>query len=370
MFDHIVALENALDRQLPRPRLRGKPPKALIAAAREWSDAIWRAAESVGPFVMTSPALERGLGLAHRPVFICGVHRSGTTLVRDLLDGHPALSVLPSEGTFYTNHRRHIERLGRLAARQFLGGEWCRRLANPINQPPYWSIGRSTSVESMSVAFLRAFLAWWSALEARVSTRQSAWPLVAVALGYTSYATELTISSEVERWVEKTPMNERFLADLWTDFPGARVVHVVRDPVAVVTSRKAMEEHSTGAFRQMRQVLGDLAESYRIASEHSARGDIDRYTVVRFEDLITDTDQTMRRLAQFLEVTTLPILFQPTVAGRPSMNNSSFDADRSIGTIVTSRTASRNDSLSNQERLRIAVVVGDAAAAIGYAVPA
>ena len=94
--------------------------------------------------------IARGLDLAGRPVFVCGVHRSGTTLVRDLLDGHPALAVLPSEGSFYTTHRDHLSAADRSTWRHIMGCEWCRRLANPINQLPYWLTGRGTATYSPS----------------------------------------------------------------------------------------------------------------------------------------------------------------------------------------------------------------------------
>ena len=64
-----------------------------LARAREWSEAVWSEAERLGPFPISRKQITCGLDLASRPVFVCGVHRSGTTLVRDLLDGHPALAV-------------------------------------------------------------------------------------------------------------------------------------------------------------------------------------------------------------------------------------------------------------------------------------
>ena len=214
---------------------------------------------------ITPDEIARGLDVARRPVFVCGVHRSGTTLIRDLLDGHPALTVLPSEGSFYTNHRRHLSQADRSAWRHFMACEWCRRLANPINQPPYWLIGRSTPTYSPSVAFARSVATWWTTLEHTLATRMTSWPLIAIALAYASHPREHAIDAGVRRWVEKTPTNERFLGDIWRDYPEAKVVHVVRDPVAVMASRKLMEERATGGFRAFGNALGDLVESYRIA---------------------------------------------------------------------------------------------------------
>ena len=369
MFGHLAECEARLDAELPRPRLRGRLPHRLVTRAREWSDAVWSEAETRGPFSIEADAITRGLDLARRPVFICGVHRSGTTLVRDLLDGHPALAVLPSEGSFYTNHRRHLSVADPSARRRFMACEWCRRLANPINQAPYWLIGRTTPAYSPSVAFVRAVTTWWTTLAQALSATVSSWPLAAVALAYASYAGGSAIDGRVQWWVEKTPRNERFLADLWRDFPDAKVIHVVRDPVAVLASRKVMEERATGRFAAIRTALADLAESYRTAEAEHAGGDPRRYLLIRFEDLLADPPRTIDRLAEFLEVPYLPILDRPTRGGMAAPGNSSFEMAEH-GVIDSNRVRGNRDRLSPQELLRIAVVVGDAAAALGYPVPA
>ncbi|MDZ7690392.1 MAG: sulfotransferase [Balneolaceae bacterium] len=37
------------------------------------------------------------------PIFILGAHKSGTTLLRSIFDGHPALFVIPFESHFFQN---------------------------------------------------------------------------------------------------------------------------------------------------------------------------------------------------------------------------------------------------------------------------
>ena len=192
--------------------------------------------------------VERGLAVARRPVFICGAHRSGTTLVRDLLDGHPALCVLPSEGTFFTSLQAHLERRPPEDRQAFLGGEWLRRLANPINRPPYWLLGRSSCGVSPYVEFARVLGAWWSVVEERLGDRISAWPLVAVSLTYARATRGHATAVEPSRWVEKTPGNERFVRLLMREFPAAKIIHVVREPLAVLASRKRLEILATGSF--------------------------------------------------------------------------------------------------------------------------
>jgi hypothetical protein len=210
---------------------------------------------------------------------------------------------------------------------------------------------------------------WWTAIEHARATEMTSWPLVAIALAYASHPRESAIDAGVAGWVEKTPTNERFLSDIRRDCPEARVVHIVRDPVAVMASRKVMEERATGGFRVFGNALGDLAESYRIAEAEAGRNDTRRYLLIRFESLVEDPEPAIATLANFLEVEDLPILHRPTSAGMSATSNSSFSALEN-GPIDRTRARVEVGILSPEERLRIAVAVGDAAAALGYAVPA
>jgi len=179
-LQQLLELELLLDQKLLDWRLDSSAAAASAMVALEWSACVWAAAETAGPCPIAPRDVERGLALARRPVFICGVHRSGTTLMRDLLDSHPALSVLPAEGAFHCGPLRRIA--GRSAGElRALGCEWVRRLANHSNQPPFWLLGRSGPTQSPYVRFACALLAWWPIVERALARETHYWPLVAVA---------------------------------------------------------------------------------------------------------------------------------------------------------------------------------------------
>ena len=63
--------------------------------------------------------------LANRPVFICGHPKSGTTLVRALVDDHPELVVFPEETSFFRTAipilgHRVVKTRTMLLSRQFI----------------------------------------------------------------------------------------------------------------------------------------------------------------------------------------------------------------------------------------------------------
>ena len=233
----IFELERAFDQELPRPAAVGGVSERAPGAAIRWSEAVWTRAVCAGPLELTSSERSRGLELALHPVFVCGTHRSGTTLVRDLLDGHPALVVVPSEGTFFTNLEPRLRQLPPERWLAFVGCEWLRRMANPIYQMPYWILGRSSPTSSPYVDFARSLLAWWHTVKEQLSGSVKAWPLVSIVLAYAHCTRALSKTSAVRFWVEKTPTNEQFLGELYSDFPTAKSSMLFGIPTAYTHRR-------------------------------------------------------------------------------------------------------------------------------------
>jgi len=361
---NIVDLEAQLDQQLQRPRVTNLG--AVRQAAIAWSHAVWSVAESAGPLMLTMGEIERAFAIADRPVFVFGAHRSGTTLVRDLLDHHPALSVLPAEGTMLTNFAWHLKRLAPDSWLPFLGCEWLRRLANPINQQPYWLLGRSSMEGSPYVEFARALQAWWPLVSTRLGPRTTSWPLVAIALAYAHGTTGLHAESLLQRWVEKTPTNERFLARLMAEFPQARMLHVVRHPFAVYASSCQALRNAGLPSSEETRILRQMRLSYREAASRSFQPASDSYLLVRYEDLLEDTAGGVDRIASFLGIQPLPIMTQPTANGIPTPSNSSFDSGKMAGKLERRSADTEFRSLTARDRERLSAMLADDAEKLGY----
>lgn len=355
MSPTIITAEHQLDALLPKRRLEDSPPAELMAAAGAWSDAVWAEAERVGPIILTDAEVLKGNKLAASPVYICGVHRSGTTLVRDLTDGHPDLVVLPSEGTYYTNLETQLLSLPANKRAAYLGKEWLRRLANPINQPPYWLLGKSGEEGSPYVDFARYVLAWWE----KVDQNNPQWPHLVIVLAYASCTNNLS----AKYWVDKTPANERYLNRIWKENPQAKIIHVIRDPLATLASRKKMEPGIT-----VRSALRDLKISFKVAARQSAPKD-ERFLLVRYEELCDDLQIVTEGMATFLNISHADTFKQPTVAGIPSQANSSFNKEAASGQILKADQHQQADILSKAERELIAAEVGELAGKLVYLMP-
>ena len=331
--------------------------------------AAWALAAAAGPLELGAEDVARGLALARRPVFICGVHRSGTTLVRDLLDWHPELSVLPAEGLFFTHLQRRIVGLEGARALELVGRTWLQRLADHSSQPPFWLLGRSSAENSPYVSFARALMAWWHVAERTMSSSVKSWPLVSAMLAYAYSMAGGRIADGQLRWAEKTPTNEQFIDQLLADFPESKIIHVIRDPTSVYESRKSMELQTFGTFGNKRSVLKDLVRTYRVALAHRDGSLGGRYLLTRYEDLINGQNTEIDRLAAFLQIQSLPILRRPTVAGIPVGSNSSFEAGTPAGRILPVRTHTPKHNLDRADEDLVGSAVGRLANRFGYDIP-
>jgi hypothetical protein len=366
MYESVIALECKLDNHFGHPRVGPESHQVLPVDAAQWSRAVWEAAVTEGPVPLGPAEVSRGIDIARHPIFICGTHRSGTTLVRDLLDDHPALAVLPSEGTFLTNSRRVLRRRAPGRRLALLGCEWVRRLANPIHQAPYWVLGRSSREYSPYVYFARCLMAWWPIASQRLSGTASSWPLAAVALAYAHCRHGLRDEACIRHWAEKSPTNERFLARLLAEFPHGRVIHVIRHPLAVLASRAREVKNLGDGIVPLWRIARDLERSYRIAARAAHDAPDPRYLLLRYEDLVAAPRPSVERLAAFLGIAPLRGLLAPTVAGLPSASNSSFHEDAIPGRIEPEVAQPRIQGLDRAAHERISALVGDVAARLGY----
>lgn len=100
-------------------------------------------------------------------------------------------------------------------------------------------------------------------------------------------------------------------------FPGARVVHLVRDPRAIYASMIARElRASRGNWRHRAAVrsgrLAYLVHQYRLAARvHRRNAANPAYHLSRFEDMIARPHDSVPLLCDFLGIDVVPDMYQP-----------------------------------------------------------
>jgi Sulfotransferase family len=203
------------------------------------------------------------------PFFIVGSGRSGSTLLRLMLCSHSRLAIPPE--TWYL-----------LPLLQRFGSD---------------VVLNAAEVES-AVAIITQHYRWpdqnLDAQEFRRGVSQLTAPRLrdVVEIVYRWHAQ----AAGKTRWGDKTPLYIEILPQLATMFPDCRFIHLVRDGRDVAKSHQAAGWYGPWLHDNTREWTQALDCARRWAAS-DLRG---RILQVRYEQLILDTEATLRRICQFI----------------------------------------------------------------------
>jgi len=225
--------------------------------------------------------------------FIVGVGRSGTTLLRLMLDAHPDL-VIPAETHFIPKTARACER-----ARE-RSGDPARAFVRVVTSDETWAYHRLDEDRLRRRVFAIEPFDLGEAL-------RSFYELYAERFGK-------------PRWGDKTPLYVRQMDLIKGLLPEARFVHVIRDGRDVALSYKDVWFGPDS--------VEDTAHRWRSWIEEArrqARGLDGSYLEIRYEDLLIDTEATLKKVAEFVELPWSPEMLDYHERARERM--SEIDSD-------------------------------------------
>lgn len=234
---------------------------------------------------------EPGQALAWEgPIFIVGMPRSGTKLLRGLLCGHPCIRFPPAETEFLPFIDSWITRHGEPRSQAAFA-----RLHEAMRYATYFSFRGATRKPF-------AWPAWREACRDRFD-------VAGVFEGFLRHELELPPGSGVI-WADKSPSYVRYVPLLLQHFPAARIIHIVRDVRDhCVSIRKAWNKDIRRAAWQWGQ---------DVLRAHGQCGAAPQNCIeLKYEDLLQHPEEQLRRLCAFLDVEFLPRLAQLT---RPTEN--------------------------------------------------
>lgn len=266
-------------------------------------------------------------------IFIVGVSRSGTTLMRRILDRHSRVGIvtenhflghlLPWEGT-----RHYFRRVGdprddaaiSALVELIYSGELQRR-SRLRELSPYWRWLTGKVPREDIEAYLLA------------SDRTERGLFEAFLRVYADRRGKAVIG-------EKTPAHVDYVEELLEWFPDGRVVHCMRDPRGVYVSElRRRTEHAIGfPYQQLaampalmaRFVLLEVVWAWaRAVHRHRvlSRRYPDHYRLVRFEDVVSAPGDTLDELCAFLGLDAEPRMLEQKVTSKGArVGSAGFDA--------------------------------------------
>jgi Sulfotransferase family len=297
------------------------------------------------------PLTRRGDPQQRPAPFVVGVGRSGTTLLRLMLDAHPRVAI-PPETHFVP------ELIGR--ARLRVSAE---ELVEELVAARHWDdFGLDAG-----------------ALRGRVAGLGDARAAAVLRAFYTLYAE----SQGKDRWGDKTPIYVKRMRLIVEVLPEARFIHLIRDGRDVALSRR---RRGMGAGKP----IADVAERWRrriTLARRQARRLRGRYLELRYEDLVTDPEPHLRAICELCELEFDPAMLAHHQRAEERLAELGHDLgpeggrrersreERLAAHAMAARPASGEragawrSEMSDEDRTEFEAVAGDLLAELGYDVP-
>jgi hypothetical protein len=281
--------------------------------------------------------------------FVVGATRSGTTLLRLMLDAHPDVGI-PSETHFF-------QRLAKASEHWSITPD---QLADKIVGHKRWGDfhldedelrERFRAIEPLNLSdALRAFYGLYAEKQGKT------------------------------RWGDKTPGYLRYMDRIELVLPEARFVHLIRDGRDVALSVLPMNWGPS----TIQEAAELWVERVTLARENG-RG-VQHYTELKYEDLVTDTEGELRRISEFLDLPWDPAMLDYHERAEERLKEKARDlprkkerGDQPAAARMASHAMAKKPpdpkrigrwrtEMSNGDRIEYESIAGDLLAELGYPV--
>jgi hypothetical protein len=240
-------------------------------------------------------------------IFVVGVHRSGTTLMRSILNSSSMVAI--TNENHYFGHLLAAE--GVHATVSGFGDLHDDRVVDRVVAHVYDRVAARRWFREPSRAWV-----WLSRNVPREEFRERL--LASDRSERSVFDTLLRLYAERRGKTvvgEKTPAHVRHGDTLLRWYPTGRIIHMLRDPRAIYVSdlRRRRQVPGSAPYRLLNRVPGGLATVLLVQTtvawldsvarlRDNGRRHPGRYLVVRFEDLVTAPRETVERICAFVGV--------------------------------------------------------------------
>ena len=275
-----------------------------------------------------------------RPIFVVGSGRCGTTLLGVILDSHPHIAITP-ETHFLPSVVGQLLRVR--------GAQEMVEVLYSFPKVAESGIGKNELLQAFKARRLRT-------------------PSSLLECFYSTYAAQ---RGKI-RWGDNTPVYASCMNLIEDMFGGAAFLHVIRDGRDVAVSVLPLAWGPT--------TVAEAAHWWKtkVLEARHAGARLRHYFEVRYEDLLREPQQTLRRVCDFLEEPFVPSMLEYANAGQARLNQISFDigrrsvedrrqAHKNIAAgIDPSRIGRWQTVFSKEERREFLAIAGDLLQSLRY----
>jgi Sulfotransferase family len=269
-------------------------------------------------------------------LFFVGCGRSGTTLFRAIFDSHPSFSI-PGESHFIVHllpKRHRYETPAGFQLEAFL--------TDLVSHPRFQL---------------------WGLADEQVETALAEDPPSTLAEAIRTVFGAYARAQGKDRYGDKTPGYVSHLLNLARLFPEARFAHIIRDGRDVALSYLDVsfgpETVEAAALHWRRMVERGRRAGARLGSH--------RYVEVRYEDLLSDPEGTVRFLCRFIGLDFHPSMFRYTERSAEVAKGSAFpEAHTRLGLPPTKGLRDWRTQMTVEDLIAFELLTGDLLAELGY----
>jgi hypothetical protein len=208
--------------------------------------------------------------LKTRPIFILGMARSGTTLIRSILNSHPNIAI-PRETSFFYLLDEFLKKTRKNSISDYNKNEFWKWYSNKRR---FKYLDLDPSAVKRDIDFSRD-------------------------QGYFKNVFQSVMDNHMKnkgkiRWAEKTPGHELYLNKIFEFYPDAKIIFMIRDPRAVYASLKKVPwgvQFVSVAIKRWNSSL-KILKTYKNDK---------RIIGIRYEDLVSDSERIVKSICNFLE---------------------------------------------------------------------
>lgn len=206
------------------------------------------------------------------PILITGAFRSGTTLIAQIIKNHPKIEFIYDSVNFM---RFSYERYNPIS-----NFDNVKALVNDIKE--------------------RIADRWDMHFDDKKVIEMLQNQNVTYGLIYDNLMRELLfVNSEAELWGEKTTLVWTKIPAFFEMFPNGRVIHIIRDPRAILLSWKKMTNAPGNDYLD---AILNCRDSMALMEEYKIRFKNKRYAPIRYEDLVNNSEKVLSEICNSLDL--------------------------------------------------------------------
>jgi hypothetical protein len=214
--------------------------------------------------------------MSQGPVFIGGMERSGTSLMRSMIGSHPAVAIFQWDLPVWTKIYPDFQQ-------EAIAGE---QLCDAVLDAFF----NSQKVQKCELQLDR------ERIKSRVLSKHE-FGFAEIASAFLCEYAELIGRP---RWGLKTPLNELYAEQIFSSYGNASMIQMVRDPRDCSLSMQNYDEKWAIRYDALEHVEA-WRQSVTLGKKHAQRFG-ERYLIVRYEDLVVSPKSVMRNVCKTLDL--------------------------------------------------------------------